>query len=157
MRATLAVFLLAGCSHPPALLDPCGCDAVSAPKVTIEFRAAQDQAAPGYSPLPNGPRGEEIFVSDETAIPVAEILDAVYTAGDFDKPGVQIRLTEFGASHMVQLSSAQMGKRVAILENGAVLAAPIVRSQVADVVLVPGLTQDQACAIVCALRARPAR
>lgn len=162
----IVVFWLiaSACVPPPAQPVDCRC-ADASPPVIIEFRAAQDSAAPGYTPMTLKRHGmsETVFVSETVGLTMADVASVSTVRLDAGRPMLALSHSPGGTQKMKALSTAQMGKRLAFLVDGRLVQAGTVVAEIGESAMITGsLTEDECCAITCAFRAtrgpdRPAR
>ncbi|HWI16669.1 MAG TPA: hypothetical protein VNT81_02900 [Vicinamibacterales bacterium] len=112
----------------------------------VEIRAAASSAVSGWAQM-KSPGGDPLWVAPDIRLTSADIerAEARQLAGG--DPAVAILLTTEGAKKMAALSNAQMNKPIALLLDGQVIWAPIVRSTVEKEAVLTGgpggLTQAQ--------------
>jgi SecD/SecF fusion protein len=96
--------------------------------------------------------GGRIYLHEERVITNDDVAQArvVEIDGEFS---IAITLAPDGAARMASATSAHMGKPLAIIVNGEVIAAPIVRDRIGNAALITGLfTRAQAEHLVEGLR-----
>jgi preprotein translocase subunit SecD len=104
------------------------------PVIVFQIRAADQQNINDYEPRKTK-NGENLFVSKSVSVSNADIgrvrvmghqLDGV---AEFE---VQIELSESGAERFANLTEDRIGKQVALLIDGVVQVAPVVRTRVSS-------------------------
>jgi len=102
----------------------------------VEIRAAASSAVSGWAQM-QSPGGDPLWVAPDVRLTSADIerAEARQTA---DGPAVAIVLTGDGARKMAALSTAQMNQPIALLLDGQVIWAPVVRSTVEREALLTG-------------------
>ena len=96
-----------------------------------------------------GPGSRQIYLHPDAIVTTADVADARVTDAGAGRFSVNVRFTKEGSARMVAATSQHIGRPVAILLDGVVLAAPVVRSPIADsAVLTGNFTRAQAEAIV---------
>jgi WD40 repeat protein len=127
------------------------------PSIRVEFRRAEGQARPGYSKRKVERENHSVFVHDEA--------DFVVTAADLDKvqvepderefPSVVVFFSKSGAERLGRLTSSQVDKPLAILVDGKLVAAPMLRSRLDRSAIISGqFTREEAESLAAAMRPR---
>ena len=104
----------------------------------LEIRAASATAVQGWQRAER-PNGEALWVSPETSATAADIAQS-----DARKEGVALVFTPDGARKMAALTKSQAGKPIALLLDGKVIWAPVVRSTIEREAMLSGLSPEQA-------------
>ena len=91
----------------------------------VEIHAAASTAVSGWTQM-TSPNGQAIWVSPATSLTSADFQRAEARTTEHG-PAVAVVLTDEGAKKMAQLSAAQTDKPIALLLDGKVIWAPIVR------------------------------
>jgi preprotein translocase subunit SecD len=118
----------------------------------LEVRLAEAQPTPGLTAATVRDSGARIFLRDERLITNNDVLEAsvVEAAGRFS---VAITLTPDGADRMASATSTHIGKPLALIVEGEVTSAPIVRSTIRNQAMITGdFTRAQAETIASGLR-----
>jgi preprotein translocase subunit SecD len=119
------------------------------PSVTVEFRRAENQPAEGLSEATVAGTTQMVYLhksADATNVDIAEARAAV---DNQQKPVVEITFTEEGAKKMAKLTAERQDKPLAILVDGKVVCAPVVRSTLSRVAQITGnFTQEEVDRIV---------
>ena len=88
---------------------------------------------------------------DETGIAAAEVTKVE------GKPAISLKMTKDGADRVSRVTAANLNRRVAVLFDGRVIFAPVIRSRISDAAMITGgadgLSDKDAKAIVDAVRA----
>jgi hypothetical protein len=95
-------------------------------------------------------QGGDLWLKPDAAISGDMIADAKVGANPMlDQPDVEFRLTDEGRERFAALSSANVGRRIAIVLNGAVLEAPVIQSPIlgGEVMITGNLTAEEALAM----------
>jgi preprotein translocase subunit SecD len=93
----------------------------------VEIRAAASSAVAGWQQMAS-PGGDPLWVSPTTALTSSDFERAEARALPNGDPAVAVALTADGARKMAALSAAQINKPIALLLDGLVIWAPMVRS-----------------------------
>ena len=127
------------------------------PVVTaFEMRLAEKAPAPGLveAAVPDSP--EKVYLHREAIVTNADVVRATVVPGitsvNFN---VAVTFSDAGAAKMAKATAAHLNKPVAILINGRVVAAPVVRAQIANEAVISGdFDRTQATAIAAGLNRR---
>ncbi len=140
------------------LLSPVGAASQTpAPAATtLEVRLAETAPAQGLVEAAVQDSDEKVYLHREAVVTNADVVQATVvpgiTSANFN---VAITFNSAGAAKMSRATAAHLNKPVAILINGRVVAAPIVRSQISDQAVISGdFNRDQASAIAAGLTRR---
>lgn len=101
----------------------------------VEVRLVSPEAAKGYSKLAD-PDGKQIFVSPATdgielIVVKAELVNPPKDAKEGDKSwSLKTKLDEESGKRFAALTGKQANKRIAIVIDGKVLCAPVVREEI---------------------------
>ncbi len=124
-------------------------------QTAVEIRAAASSAVSGWAQM-TSPGGDPLWVAPEVRLTSADIERAEARQLANGGPAVAIVLTGDGAQKMAALSNAQMNKPIALLLDGQVIWAPIVRSTVDKEAILSGgpggLTQAQIQRLLTSLK-----
>jgi preprotein translocase subunit SecD len=112
----------------------------------VEIRAASATAVSGWQQM-SSPGGAELWVAPNVQLTSADIARAEARTDPDAGPSVVLLLTDEGAKKMSELSATQANKPIALLLDGQVIWAPIVRGSIGKEVRLTGrdggLTQRQ--------------
>jgi preprotein translocase subunit SecD len=127
--SSLAIVAILGAAGPD---DP--------PRPKVEFRRAQDQAAPGYARRPIEGSKDFVYVHDKADfVPTpADVDEARVDRDERDELAVVVNFTAAGQDKMGALTGDWVDKRLAILVDGKVVAAPILRTRITAAALITG-------------------
>ena len=102
----------------------------------VEIRAASTSAVSGWQQM-SSPGGDPLWVAPEVRLTSADIARAeARTLGNV--PAVALVLSESGTKKMAELSAAQADKPIALIVDGQVIWAPIVRGAIGKEALLTG-------------------
>ena len=120
----------------------------------VEIHAAASSAVSGWAQM-KSPGGDPLWVAPDIRLTSADI-ERAEARQLADGPAVAIVLTTDGARKMAALSNAQMNKPIALLLDGQVIWAPVVRSTVEKEAVMTGgpggLTQAQIQRLLTSLK-----
>lgn len=118
----------------------------------FEVRLAEDtaNAAPGGTAIEAGAR--RLYLHQDVVLSNDDIASAHVIGSEEAGYGVQVLLTADGAAKMRAATEEHVGRPLAVLVDGAVLAAPVVRSAIDQVGVISGsYTQAEAEALATGL------
>jgi len=103
----------------------------------VEIRAASSSAVSGWKQM-SSPRGDPLWIAPTIQLTSADIARAEARTDPDAGPSVAIVLTDDGARKMSELAAAQADKPIALLLDGQVIWAPIVRGAIGKEVRLTG-------------------
>jgi len=103
----------------------------------VEIRAASATAVAGWQQMA-APHGETLWIAPEIQLTSADIARAEARTDADAGPSVAILLTDEGARKMAALSAAQDHNPIALLLDGKVIWAPIVKGSIGKEVRLTG-------------------
>ena len=147
-----------------------GCDGSDAPgtprfAILLVDESVDDsgQGPPGAERVPASPEGGDIPVAfwlrREGGMSGPFVADARVSATPDGQPAVEFTLTPEGRDRFAALTRANIGRRVAVVVNGAVVASSIIGAEMADgrAMLSGSYTETQAKALAAELVATATR
>jgi len=106
-----------------------GFDVIAA--VRLDVRLAETNPAADLRPAVVAGSGERIYLHPETVVNNSDIVRAEVIPGSTPSTfGVSVTLTRDGAARMFQATQSHLGRPLAILIDGQVVAAPVVRGAI---------------------------
>ena len=112
----------------------------------VEIRAAASAAVSGWQQMVS-PNGQALWVAPATGLTSADIARAEARTLADGGPAVAIVMTDDGAKKMSALTASQNNKPIALLLDGQVIWAPVVRGAIQKEAVLTGgpggLTQAQ--------------
>ena len=102
-----------------------------APKLKLEFKRAETKAAEGLTEAKVGDSDKTIYLHKEADLTNDDIASA-RVIEDENRPVVEIVFTKEGAKKAAKLSEEHQDKPVAIVVDGKVITAPIIRSKLSE-------------------------
>ena len=117
------ILLLSACSTPPP--------SSSSPRARLEFRPALYTAAPGLTERTVKGSDQKVYVSDQVVLSNEHVASAWVEKTEHG-PNVGIKFTREGKHALAALTEANVSKPLAILVDGEVLGAPIVREKISN-------------------------
>src|SRR5262245_37808666 len=125
------------------------------PKVKVEFRRAETTNADGLTPATVAGTDEKIYLHKEADATSADIAEARAAVDGACNPAIDILFTKEGAKKMAALSEKHRDKPLAILIDGKVVSAPVVRVKFSDKAQVTGrFTQEEVEKLVKAINGK---
>jgi preprotein translocase subunit SecD len=104
------------------------------PRTTIEFRVGGSRPGPGLVEMTLAGTGQKVYVKDETLVSNEDIESASVKAGkrteNDSSPQIEIVFNDKGKAKFAEATAASIGKPLAIIINGKLLSAPIVREKI---------------------------
>jgi preprotein translocase subunit SecD len=117
-------------------------------KTKVEFRRAEKTAAEGLTEATVAGTKEKVYLHKAADLTGADIASA-RVAGDAKDPTIEITFTEAGAKKAAKVSEDHADKPIAIVVDGKVLAAPVVRAKLGTTIRISGnFTGEEAAKIV---------
>jgi preprotein translocase subunit SecD len=100
-------------------------------KHTFELRLASHEKVEGWERVPGpGPQNTPLWISPEVALTNADIARTYVDRAPDGKPYVGVLFTEEGALKMARLTKSHIGEFLAIMLNGQVTNAPVIRTEI---------------------------
>jgi hypothetical protein len=124
--------------------------------VRFEVRLAEERPAPGLREARVGGSDRRIYLHPEAVVTNTEVVDARAVQGDDASTfSVSVTFTPEGAARMAKATEGHLGRPLAILLDGEVAAAPVVRSSIGGAAVITGkYTREEAEKIVAGIRRR---
>lgn len=117
----------------------------------LEIRAASHAAVSGWQQM-STPDGETVWVSTVAALTSADIARGEPRTDANGQRTVGVVFTADGARKMAQLSAAQANRPIALLLDGKVVWAPIVRGTIEKEAVLSGVTPDVVQRVLISLK-----
>lgn len=117
----------------------------------VEIRGASSTAVAGW-PRVTAADGEPLWVSPIVSLTSADIARSEARPSSGGRSDVGVVFTADGARKMQALSRAQTGERIAVLLDGTVIWAPVVRDTIDNEAVMSGLSAAQAKRLLAALQ-----
>lgn len=107
--------------------------------VRFEVRLAEERPADGLREARVSGSDRVVYLHEETVVTNADIEGSSIVPGsDPSRFNIGVRFNATGADKMRQATAGHIGKPVAILLDGAVAMAPVLRSPIADAAMISG-------------------
>jgi len=106
--------------------------------VKVEFRRAEKEPAEGLAEATVEGTKDKVYLHKTAEITNADIAEARAAEDTTGKPVVAITLTKEGAKKMRALTEEHRNKPLAILVNGKVIAAPVVKAPIGEQAWISG-------------------
>ena len=119
-------------------------------QIRFEVRLAEDQPTPGLREARIADSDRVVYLHEETIVTNDDIAQSSVVQGDGpSRFSVAVQFNAAGAQRMRQATASHVGKPMALLIDGEVVLAPVVRSVVSDSAMITGdYTQAEAERIV---------
>jgi preprotein translocase subunit SecD len=98
--------------------------------VRFEVRLAEEKPAPGLREAKVGDSGRSVYLHAETIVSNSDIASAGAVESGPSEYRVDVRFTQSGAEKMRAATAGHVGKLAAILLDGQVVMAPVIRSPI---------------------------
>jgi len=123
------------------------------PKIKFELRRAETKPADGLTPAEVPGAKDKIYLHKTSDVTNEDVASAsVGVSPQTFKPVIEILFTKDGAKKVEKLSEEHLDKPLAILVDGKVISAPVIKAKFADKALVTGeFTKEEAEKIARAL------
>ena len=113
--------------------------------VRFEVRLAEDRPIPGLVVGHVIDSDRVIYLHPEIVVSNEDIAQSWVVQDGPDRFGVSVQFLQGGAERMKQATATHVGRPLAVLIDGAVVMAPVVRSPISDSALITGnFTQAEA-------------
>jgi preprotein translocase subunit SecD len=128
-RFTAAFFLAATCLCALVFADD---KPKEKPAVKVEFRRAEKEAAEGLIEATVEGSKDKVYLHKTADLTNDDIAEVKASEDTKKQPCLSITLTKDGAAKMKKISEEHRNKPLAILVDGKVLSAPVIKSVIAD-------------------------
>jgi preprotein translocase subunit SecD len=124
-------------------------------KVVVEFRRAETKPADGLAEAVIAGTTQKVYIPKTADATTADIAGAKAALDGGGNPAIDITFTKEGAKKMAALSEKHRDKPLAILINGKVVSAPIVRVKFSEQAQITGsFTQEEVDTLVKAINTK---
>lgn len=140
-----------------ALVAVCGALALADPvqpvKVKVEIIRAEKAPAEGLKEAPVVGSEDKVYLHAKPDVTGADIASAKVTTDNAGNPAVEVVFTEAGAKKVSALTKQWQGKPLAIVIDGKVISAPVVRAEIGGKAVISGkFTKEEATRIASAFQ-----
>jgi len=134
-------------------LTASGISGDQAGKHTFELRLASHEKVEGWERVPGpGPENAPIWISPEVALTNSDVEIARPSRTPEGKPCVAVFFTEESALKMARLTQSHIGEFLAVILDGRVTMAPMIREKISREALINGnFTEDEVVSIAAGL------
>jgi preprotein translocase subunit SecD len=123
--------------------------------VRFEVRLAEERPAAGLTAAAVGDSSRVIYLHDEVVLANGDVVRARVVETGADRFGVEVELAPEASDRLRAATSGHIGRPLAILIDGRVVVAPVVRSAIERAAVVSGdFTRADASRIAQGLLAR---
>ncbi len=112
-------------------------------RLKIEFRQAETSPGEGLTEATVPGTNKKIYMHKTADVTTADISEARPGQDSDGKPVVEIFLTKEGAKRLGELTEKQISKPLAILIDGKLVMAPVVRDRISDRAVIDGRFTEQ--------------
>jgi preprotein translocase subunit SecD len=128
--------------------------AQDAPKTRVELRRAETAPAEGLVEAVVAGSTKKVYLHKAAALTGADIASAKAAGGATD-PTVELTFTDAGAKKAAKLSEEHADKPVALVVDGKVLAAPVIRAKLGQSIRLTGsFPAEEAAKLAKAIESR---
>ena len=122
-------------------------------KDTFELRLASHEKVEGWESVPGpGPEKTPVWISPEVALTNRDVEIARPSRTPGGKPCVAVFFTEEGALKMARLTKSHIGELLAVILDGRVTMAPMIREEISREALIEGnYTEEEVVSIAAGL------
>ena len=114
----------------------------------MEIRLAESAFTPGLREVVVAGTNERIYLHPTTLATWSDITTARIVEWGTPRLGVAVAFNSSTAARMANATAAHLGRPVAIILDGRVVAAPIVRAPISDSAVITGITAAQATELI---------
>lgn len=107
-------------------------------QIPLEIHAASSKATPGWRAMKTSLEKQDVWVSPTVRLTSADVERAELRTRDTGDPAVAVVFTEEGAKKMDALATEQMGQLIAIMLDGRLVWAPLVRTNISKEAMLTG-------------------
>jgi preprotein translocase subunit SecD len=126
VRAAVVTAAGLGCVLPAVAQKP-----DEKPKVKFEFRRAEAKPAEGLTEATVQGTTDKVYLHKTAELTAADVASAAVTTDPVSKdPVVEVVFTDAGAKKMAKLTEEHTGKLLAVVLDGKVLTAPVIRAKI---------------------------
>lgn len=123
-------------------------------RAKVEVRRAEAAPADGLTAAKVAGTNTTVYLHRAAELNETDI-EGARAAGDVNDPSIEVTLTKDGAKKLARLSADHANKPLAILVDGKVIAAPVIRANLGGTVRITGaFTPDEAVALAKAINGK---
>jgi preprotein translocase subunit SecD len=100
--------------------------------IRFEVRLAEESPAPGLTEATRPGSDRQIYLHPDTVVDNGDILQARVTRSETGRFGVALTFTADGAAKLLRATEGHVGRPLALLLDGQVVAVPVVRSPMSE-------------------------
>ncbi|MBT5020894.1 hypothetical protein OAK47_00690 [Planctomycetaceae bacterium] len=124
-------------------------DPVKKNELSIEFRRASFEQQEGWKASKMKDGEKEIFLHPQAEIDLSDVEKVSLSKNEqIDEDTVILELTKAGGVKMRKLTGEHLNQPLAILVNGKVFMAPVIRSEIGGKLQISGLSEIEAKSLV---------
>lgn len=96
----------------------------------VEFRGAQNEPSEGLTEATDDSAKDKVYLHKAVELTNDDIAEVRATKDNLDMPAIEFIFTKEGAKKFTKLTELQTGKLVAVLVDGKVISAPLVKEKI---------------------------
>lgn len=117
---------------------------IKKPQGTIEVRKAESKPAIGLIEANISGTKRKVYLHKTASLSSTDFVEASWKMNSYKMPEVSIKLTKEGGAKLAKVTKEHLEKPLAILLNGKVISAPIVKDVIRGNVMLTGISKAQA-------------
>jgi preprotein translocase subunit SecD len=106
--------------------------------VKVEFRRAETKPAEGLTEVMVAGTTKKLYLHKEAIATNKDMAQARVTSDDQRRPAIEVVFTKDGAKKMAKVFEQHKNKPLAIVVDGKVISAPLLRSAISEKALITG-------------------
>lgn len=123
--------------------------------VKIELRLAESAPRNGLMEAAIGDTGQKVFLYPQPVVTRRDMESARLLKQEYVGLEIEVTLTKDGGQRLAEATSKNVGKRLAVLVDGRLIAAPKILNRISGKFLISGITAEEASKIVRSFRPTP--
>lgn len=115
---------------------------------TLQMRFVSEEKQPEYNAVPDK-QGLSVFVENEILVTSRDLESAQPEFDNLGRPSVRIVFTKSGAERFSEVTSKNIGRKIAVIVDGVCITAPIIQSGISggEVILTGDFSVEEADAL----------
>lgn len=144
VRTTLMLLTSLGCLHAGIADAP-----ADKAQAKVEFRRAEIKPAEGLIEATVEGSKDKIYLHKTAEVTAADVAEARAATDNSGRPAIEVRFTKEGGQKMLKLTEQHRDKPLAILIEGKVISAPIIRDKFGERAVISGkFTEEEVARLV---------
>ena len=108
------------------------------PHIKLALHLAEDKPTEKCKEETVSSTRQKVYLHPEALLTEKDVAEANVTQTDKGEPAISVIFTREGGKKMATLTEANQGKRLAIVVDGKVINAPVIRSKIVDRAVITG-------------------